>query len=120
MAAGMSFDDALESAGPLLMMFGFVDYHCSRHKVSGAKERVEVAVSVFRTLFGDTQGIRMFGALDRAFRERASKQERTGIDYTQEGFDAAKEAFGGHLVAEFLRGRLAFGSSSLFASRDSE
>lgn len=98
--AGRESSDVLEGSATLAFLFGFVDFFAQKHGVRQQRARIDVAVSVFRGVFGDTQGIRMFGALQDAL--AASNATR----WTGEGFNAARyyEADGMKLVREYLKG----------------
>ena len=84
----------------LLLLFGFADYYCLRHGVTRKKERVELAISAFRTVFGDRQGIRMLGALQSSLRTRDADS------WCKEGYNAAREfeANGTKLIEAFFEG----------------
>jgi hypothetical protein len=110
--AGRDMAEILESPATLLLLFGFVDYFARNHGVVRRPERVNLAVSVFRSVFGDVQGIRMFGALEAAMRNR-SKPDVLAL--CREGFNAAREfdQNGLKLVSAFLGGTL--GASKLWS-----
>ena len=81
--AGRDLSEVLESTATVLLLFGFVDYYFITNGVKNRKQRVHLAINVFRSVFGDTQGIRMFGALGSALRDQDSER------WCQEGFNAA-------------------------------
>ena len=85
-----------------MLLFGFVDYFAVKNMITKRQDRVELAVSVFRSVFGELQGIRMFGALEPAMRAPNAQS------WSREGFDAAKEfeESGLKLVTAFFEGTL--------------
>ena len=94
--------EVLESPSALMLLFGFVDYFAVKNRIAKRQDRVELAVSVFRSVFGELQGIRMFGALESAMRAPNAQS------WSREGFDAAKEfeESGLKLVTAFFEGTL--------------
>ena len=97
---GRDVSELLESPSALLLLFGFVDYYCLQYRVTKRKERVDLAISVFRAVFGDRQGIRMFGALQPSLRTKDAEL------WCKEGFNAASEfeANGLQLIDAFFEG----------------
>ena len=94
--------DVLEGTATLALLFGFVDFFAQEHGVRQRQARVNVAISVFRDVFGDQQGIRMFGALQEALKASNSSM------WTEEGFNAARyfKADGLKLVREYFKAAL--------------
>ena len=100
--AGEDLSELLERNSVLLLLFGFVDYYAVENKIKNNRQRVHLAVNVFRAIFGDHQGNQMFGALQSAFRDERSDA------WCREGFNAAKEfeSSGLRLVEVFFQGGL--------------
>lgn len=100
--AGRNLAEDLEGEAALMLLFGFVDYFAAENGITKRKDRVKLTVSVFRTIFGELQGIRMFGALESAMRAPNAQS------WSREGFYAAKEfdEYGLKLVTAFFEGKL--------------
>ena len=99
---GKDLSEVSERDITVLLLFGFVDYYSITNGIKNRKQRVHLEINVFRVVFDDVQGIRMFGALGSALRNRDSET------WCQKGFNAAKEfeTSGLRLVEAFLQGVL--------------
>ncbi len=98
-SAGRDFDSALEQQDSIAFLFGFTTYYADKYKVKGSREIVDLAVEVFRSAFGDTTGIRMFGGLNETMRDRRPS--------SRFGYEAARDGRGsGEMAAAYFRGML--------------